>query len=191
MPAVRISTISGVYAGFAHHIADLGTDGPEFFSTIWDWGVGGELAQAAWLAMPDRVHELADALAVVPDIYSFLEVFVLADGRRFVRVPDVSSFPGVSLYVDGTRQWMRPVEYTPRERINTQMSAFFTEAGTELAPYHAPAMKVYLHNLANLHPISEVTLGFEADGKPIDDPEKFLPFGFPFQFEERVPPDSG
>lgn len=191
MEALRVATISGAYAGFSHRIADLGKDAPSFFGTIWDWdGIGGELAERAWLWMPEEVHDVADALAVVPNIYSFLEVFVLADGRRFTRVWDASPFPGVTLYVDGTRRWVRPVDYEPRERRNSQMETFFNDAVAELAPYHATSLRNYLNTFTARKETPRKTLGLHADGTPIEDTDEFLPYGFLDPREVRVPPNG-
>lgn len=187
--AVRVATISGAYAGFSRRIADLGKDGPSFFGTMWEWeGLPRALADVAWLQMPKKLHDLSDSLAAVPDIYSFLEVFVLTDGRRFARVWDASPFPGVALYVDGTRRWIRPVDYNPRERINLQMSTFFSDAAAQLAPYHAPSVRLYLDTFADRKETPRKTVGTDTDGVPIDNPDDHLPNVWSDPLEERVTP---
>ena len=149
------------------------------------------------------IHMLSDFFATVPNIYTFLDFFVLADGRRFARVWDASTFPSLAIYVDGIKREEALVEYEPRARTNPQMISFFGEAIVGGTPYHAYSVLYYLALLQSeelryeyyytpLEPIFDLfpqidkhprdiigslplaVLGYESDGTPIENPEDLL-----------------
>lgn len=85
--------------------------------------------------LPDIVEEVVDLLTAVPNIYSFYELTVLADGRRFTRVWDTSRFPSNALYVDGQRQRLNVVPYKRKQLFSARMAAFFVVAKAGISPY--------------------------------------------------------
>lgn len=89
-------------------------------------------------------------LSQVPNIFTFLEFTVFADGRRVVRLWDASMFPRHALYLDGERFDSTTLPYQPRERLNVHFLAFLAEASTRLVtPYYAPESAYKAHVLAD------------------------------------------
>ena len=85
-----------------------------------------------------------------PNIFTFAELTVLADGRRFVRLWDASMFPRHALYLDGLRRDSTELEYQPRQLYNANFIAFLAEASTRLVtPYYAPEWAYKLHVTEN------------------------------------------
>lgn len=107
-------------AGFGGDLGDLSAD---------------EIIDLIAPHLPDVVEEVVDLLAVVPNIYSFYELTVLADGRRFTRVWDTSRFPSNALYVDGQRQRLNIVPYERKQLFSARMAAFFVVAKAGISPY--------------------------------------------------------
>lgn len=200
---VRVLTIAGGYAGFVADWAErVGENPPAFLNEAWDWDLNETLAELAWLAAPPQKQFLADYLTVVPNTYSFIEFIVLADGRRYARVWDASQYPSLATYVDGTRESIEKMPYSPVERLNLWVTAFHVQASAGLTPYHSPLdlygrlvdrndrerFEAMLDDeirqiLEWLPPIGwgvgdfvpripRETFGFDADGDPLSDPEE-------------------
>ena len=142
-------------------------------------------------------------MAVVPNTYSVLDLIVLADGRRYVRVWDASEYPSLATYVDGDLQKLEEMPYEPREVFNRDMFAFTVHAMAGVTPYQSLALRYFKAHLRS-HPdvegnleeilielvrlldlpwgvhelmpsIPRETLAFDANGEPLDDPD--APFG--------------
>lgn len=85
--------------------------------------------------LPEIIDAVSDLVSLVPNIYSFYELTVLADGTRFTRVWDTSRFPSNALYVDGERERTNIVPYDPKQLLSPRMIAFFILAEAGVSPY--------------------------------------------------------
>ncbi|WP_430504308.1 hypothetical protein [Haloparvum sp. PAK95] len=198
---VRVLTISGGYAGFVANWAKrVSENAAAFFNTVWDWGVDQTVAELAMLAAPIQIQPLIAQLTVVPNTYTFTEFIVLADGRRYARVWDASQYPSLATYIDGERKSLEKMPYDPRQKYkNPHVIAFLAQASAGLTPYHAPlgfygwllentesrqerlseGIEEILKTLPEDWEVSETlfqvpreTLGYDADGNPIDKPSE-------------------
>jgi hypothetical protein len=180
----------------------VGNSPPTFINEVWDWGVNETLAEVAWLAAPSRTQFLTDYLTVVPNTYSLIEFIVLADGRRYARVWDASQYPSLAMYVDGKRRTIEKMPYTPQERLSLPVTVFHAQASAGITPYHSPLdfytrlvdkndRELFESMLADeveqllewLPPVSwsvsdflpripRETIGVDARGTPLDNPEE-------------------
>ena len=201
---VRVFTVWGGWAAFMDDLSDrVSENAATFFSELWGWPVPETLAKAALAAAPVEVQFAIDSMAVVPNTYSVLDLIVLADGRRYVRIWDASEYPSLATYVDGDLQKLEEMPYEPRELFNRDMFAFTVHAMAGVTPYQSLALRYFKSHLRN-HPairndleetliefvrlldlpwgahelmpsIPRETLAFDATGEPLDDAD--APFG--------------
>ncbi|MGZ0747876.1 hypothetical protein, partial [Haloparvum sp. AD34] len=216
---VRLMTITGGHAAFVSDWAErVGDDAADFFKTVWNWDVDEQLAQLAMLAAPGKIQFLLDYLSVVPNIFSFVEFIVLADGRRYTRVWDASQYPSLATYVDGKRRSLEKVSYNPREPLNLRVSAFLGLASAGATPYHSPLdfygrliedeelMEAVLTekveeiidifsvdwDVEQFYPrVPRQTVGLDANGNPVNNPSKpfDLAAGLEFPWSETIEPN--
>lgn len=179
------------------------------------------LAKLALLASTADVDYFIEAVATVPRTWTFLDFIVLADGRRYARVWDASQYPSLYTYMDGDRKARDDMAYETKQLWNLEMFAFQMLAMLGLTPYSSSPLTYYelfftspevspvrddvlramadqIYDLgldwtpAELLPtIPRVTLGFDANGEPVDD--ETAPFPSPsemfFPTGETLPPN--
>ncbi|WP_435335870.1 hypothetical protein [Haloarchaeobius sp. TZWWS8] len=154
--AVRVSTIFGGYAHYGKAIVNkfLEQDVLEFLVDTLGWELDGfgrdisDLPRFADRVVKEALNPLLSFLSVTPNIFTYLDLVVLADGRRFVRMWDASMFPKHALYLDRERVGTTPLPYGERDLININLLAFFYEAATRLyTPYYAPQIAYMAHVL--------------------------------------------
>lgn len=160
--AVQASTIVGGHTAVAKELIDVLRESPSVIQFLhdvvgWEFRVGGEPVEDVVEAIPEPVRSaleskfstLVGMLAATPNIYTFLEFTLLADGRRFVRLWDASAFPKHALYLEGDQFGLTELPYSPRENFNGNFAAFLADAASRLVtPYHAPreAYEAHLRN---------------------------------------------
>ncbi|TYL36078.1 hypothetical protein CV102_24375 [Natronococcus pandeyae] len=125
---------------FALDAATATTDGGLDAQTLHDTDIDIDLSPEEIIDLiepylPEQIHVLSDLISVVPNIYSFYEFTVLADGRRFIRIWDGSRFPSIGAYVDGVRRHTGVVPYEPKQLFSARMIGFFLMASTGITPY--------------------------------------------------------
>lgn len=141
---VRVRTVWGGYAGFVGDISKRASDNAaDFFSTIWDWPVPDPVAKLAMLSSPRYAQFLTEALTAIPNTYTFIDFIVLADGRRYVRIWDASSYPSLFTYVDGVLEAKEKMSYDPKELWNKDMFAFHALASAGATPYNCLAHRIW------------------------------------------------
>ncbi|EMA14661.1 Kelch repeat-containing protein [Haloarcula amylolytica] len=198
---VRVMTIWGGYAGFMQDISNRVSDNPAaFFNTVWEWGLPNGIAkELGLLASPDKVQALTDFLTVVPNTFTFIDLVVLADGRRYLRVWDSSTYPSLAVYADGEQRELEKMPYKPRELLNTQMALFQLHASADTTPYQIPqgmykaiienesvglrtgdeippAYREVLNDTRLTRPVPKYTLKIGTCGNETEDPDNH-PFG--------------
>ena len=147
---VQVSTIYGGYTQVAERVAELAGkyDDLKLLNDVlgWEFKAGGEEIDDVVDTLPDEVESVVrpnfskfvSMLSAVPNIFTFVEFTVLADGREMVRVWDASKFPQHALYLDGGLQDVTSLPYQPQELFNANFIAFLAEASTRLiTPYYA------------------------------------------------------
>lgn len=145
--AVRVATVFGGYSKVPARALDLLSERGEyaFLSEVLDWDIYVDYGPIE--VSPDIVLShlsgliggITTALAAVPNIYSHLEVTVLADGRRFVRLWDHSPFPEHVAYVDGGQEFFHDFpdeEGDLRELLSPEFAAFAVGAIVGRGPYY-------------------------------------------------------
>lgn len=141
---VRVFTVWGGWAGFMRDFSSRIADNPaSFFSSVWNWPVPTSLAKLVLLAAPPGVGFITESLGVVPNTFTVLDVVVLADGRRYVRVWDASQYPSLATYVDGKLKSLEQMPYEPHQEFNAGMTAFFLRAISGFTPYESLALRQY------------------------------------------------
>lgn len=201
---VRVTAVSGGYAGFVQDLSERAADNPYVFANeIMNWGLPEWLLKLAFFAAPPPLRVLFDFMATVPRTFSFVDFIVLADGRRYARVWDASQYPSLATYVDEDLAALQRMPYSPKELYNLHNVAFFARAIAGVTPYQSYGLRFYealvedeelresmledtIEDVLDLLPVGwavsdllptipRETLGFYPDGTPIDDPDE--PFG--------------
>lgn len=202
---VRVLTVWGGYAGFVADISQRTADDPAaFFKTVWNWDISAKLAELAIANGPEELQFLIDALTAVPNTYSFLDLVVLADGRRYARVWDASQYPSLFTYVDGKLAASEQMPYEPKQWWNLDMTAFHLMAILGATPYTSMGDRTWeqlvrtrgtldrieddIKEMLNVIPpgwdsadfmptVPRVTVGFESadHDKPVDTPSEPFP----------------
>lgn len=164
--AIQVSTIYGGFTKVARRVAEFARayDDLRFLDEVlgWTFKVGGRELNDVVDELPDFVRSvvapdftgLFAAVAAAPNIFTFTEFTVFADGRRVIRLWDASRFPRHTMYVDGTMPVSSSastnLSYQPRERVNLNFIAFLAEAATrKVTPYYAPEHAYKMHVLHN------------------------------------------
>lgn len=164
--AIQVSTIYGGFTKVARRVAEFARayDDLRFLDEVlgWTFKVGGRELNDIVDELPDFVRSvvapdftgLIAAVAAAPNIFTFTEFTVFADGRRVIRLWDASRFPRHVMYVDGTMPVSSSastnLSYQPRERVNLNFIAFLAEAATrKVTPYYAPEHAYKMHVLHN------------------------------------------
>lgn len=181
-------------------------DLPEFLAEIWNWDLGSRLLDLALASAPEKVDLLLEALLTVPRTFTFVDFIVLADGRRYVRIWDVSQYPSLYTYVDGDLKVKDDMWYRPKQLLNPAMLAFHLRAIEGLTPYtftplqydtflslpNDPWTRRYRDRVEKLidrldldeegwtvdeflPTIPRETIGFHADGEPLEDTDDPFP----------------
>lgn len=162
--AIQVSTIYGGFTKVARRVAEFAReyDDLRFLDEVlgWTFKVGGREVNDVVDELPDSIRSvvtpdfsgLIGAVAAAPNIFTFAEFTVFADGRRVVRLWDASRFPRHAMYVDGTRPDLAAAStnlpYEPRELANGNFIAFLAEAASRLVtPYYATEHAYKLHVL--------------------------------------------
>ncbi|THE63775.1 hypothetical protein D8Y22_15650 [Salinadaptatus halalkaliphilus] len=157
------------------------------------------------MSAPQRVEFFLNASTAVPRTWTFIDFIVLADGRRYARVWDASQYPSLYTYVDGTLRKKEDMDYEPKQLWNRSMFAFHMRASAGATPYNIAPLTQFQAMLrtgpdadlwnqyrerieetlealeigwsaSELLPTTpRVTVGFDADGEPIDDPDAPFP----------------
>lgn len=162
--AVQVSTIFGGYTKVAAKVMELATqyDDLKLLHDVlgWEFSLGGNEVDDVLDKLPESVRSVVTPhfsafvgmLSQIPNIFTFLEFTVFADGRRVVRLWDASMFPRHALYLDGERFDATALPYQPRERLNVHFLSFLAEASTRLVtPYYAPEVAYKAHILNNAY----------------------------------------
>lgn len=155
--AVRVATIFGGYTRVADGALELLREkGPfEFLTDVLDWDpviVGADLPDEFVLShLSGLISGIVDALVAVPNIYTFLEIYLTADGRRYIRMWDNSMFPEHAVYVDGINEHIVsfPKETDSiRRLLHINFAAFLLEATVGITPYYG-SKRLYLNCVVN------------------------------------------
>ncbi|EMA54545.1 hypothetical protein [Halococcus salifodinae] len=176
--AVRVSTVFGGFLQYGRDVAELIAERGSFnfAGDIYDWdlSIPKEAYQVSNVTALIRAIEL---FAVSPNIFNFLELTVLADGRRFVRLLDASPTPQHVLYVDGVQEGTSAFSYSEQELFNFRVAAFFVEANSRLVtPYYAPKSQ-YLESVRDGGILGQVKEQFaKTVGNLLITGDNFIPY---------------
>lgn len=150
---LRVSTIFGGYTRVAQRAKEvIAARGIVYFLEQvlgWNFNVFGlDTSLQTKISLIESIfgNPLAASLFAVPNIYTFQDLFVTANGAKYVRIWDASSFPQHYSYIESTiggvrrtnRRYISPLSFAFNEQVNLAFTYFLLEAAARTTPYYSP-----------------------------------------------------
>jgi hypothetical protein len=77
----------------------------------------------------------------VPNIFTFINLYVTADGAQYARVWDASVFPRHAVYWNGNKENETELSYSDRDEFVWPVLAFFALTSQNVTPYYAAPLQ--------------------------------------------------
>jgi len=127
-------------------IQELGASG--FLGGIWgeEWE---DLGEDPVVELTPFISSIRDTFVEVPNIYTFLELICLADGRKVMRIWDTSPFPEHKFYLDdeSVASLVFGFDYEEKEHLNPFFLSFIAQAVDGVTPFKSTSLLEYLELL--------------------------------------------
>jgi hypothetical protein len=147
--AYAVSTIYGAYSNAAVDLYNISRSvgGYDFFDTTLEWqfeGIGLSGPVETVLGAADNIvtGPLLDVIGGgTPNIFTFINLYVTAEGAQYVRIWDSSVFPRHAVYWNGIKEEETELSYSDRDKFVWRVLAFFALTTQNVTPYYAPPLQ--------------------------------------------------